>query len=264
MPELHIVQGGIKNGDKKWLENAAKVRLDSKSWIAPKNSNPGDDVVIYIAGYGFFATAKIKSPPKLRSNWLGRTTRYGAALTSIRLIVPAISLGAIARNVPALTWAKYPRSITTPSPDVADIIRDLIHTRRKTGIPDLDDDSLQEANIDELRKVALLSERPTAPSRERKTTYRARSLAIKLYVLRRANGVCEGCEILAPFYKADGSPYLEPHHTSRLADEGPDHPAQVIALCPNCHRRAHYADDAEAFNKSLIRILAGKEGRMKS
>ncbi|MGH9768021.1 MAG: HNH endonuclease [Blastocatellia bacterium] len=67
---------------------------------------------------------------------------------------------------------------------------------------------------------------------------------------------CEGCNDHAPFQKSDGFPYLEPHHTMRLADGGPDHPAHVIAPCPNCHRRAHYAVDAEAFNKSLIKRLS--------
>ena len=47
--------------------------------------------------------------------------------------------------------------------------------------------------------------------------------------------------------KTDGSPYLEPHHITRLADNGPDHPAKVIALCPNCHRKAHSSQDKLVF-----------------
>jgi 5-methylcytosine-specific restriction protein A len=77
--------------------------------------------------------------------------------------------------------------------------------------------------------------------------------------MRRADGRCEGCGATAPFRNADGQDYLEPHHTKRLADEGPDHPAKVIALCPNCHRRAHHSEDAEAFNAMLIRKLRSLE-----
>jgi len=33
----------------------------------------------------------------------------------------------------------------------------------------------------------------------------------------------------------------------------------VIALCPNCHRRAHYAVDAESFNEGLIAWLSQRE-----
>jgi 5-methylcytosine-specific restriction protein A len=158
-----------------------------------------------------------------------------------------------------LTWAIYPRSITTPTPEIASQILKLISERRKTRLPDLDDEALGTANIDELRKVALLSARHSATEKERTVIYRVRSKAIHLYVLNRANGHCEGCNAVAPFRKADGRPYLEPHHTTRLADDGPDHPAKVIGLCPNCHRRAHSAEDAAVFNRSLKRKVARLE-----
>lgn len=256
MAALHIVQGGIDNGDKKHLEKAARNNLSVPSWIVPKSVSIGDEVVIYVSGYGFFATAKIKTLSKPRTDW---KNRYGAGLKFIKLIDPAISIGAIQRHIPKLTWARYPRSITTPPAEVASQIRKLIAERRKTGTPDLDDEALIHANIDELRKIALLSARPSATQKERKLIYRVRSKAIHLYVLSRANGYCEGCNAVAPFRKADGRPYIEPHHTTRLADDGPDHPAKVIGLCPNCHRRAHSSQDAKVFNRSLERKLARLE-----
>jgi hypothetical protein len=253
MKRLHIVQGGLENGDKKWLERAARGKLDSKSWIAPRSAEVGDNIVIYVAGYGFFATAMVKSGSKRRTDW---KNRYGAALTSIKLIKPPISLGIIRRRLPKLTWAKYPRSITTPTPELGIQIRGLIHERRNVGIIDLDDDALAEANIEELRAAAMLSALKSVTQRQREIIERVRSKAIHLYVLVRAHGECEGCEKPAPFLKADGSPYLGPHHTTRLADDGPDHPANVIALCPTCHRRAHYSQGAEGFNRSLKRKAA--------
>jgi 5-methylcytosine-specific restriction protein A len=119
----------------------------------------------------------------------------------------------------------------------------------------LDDDFLAEANIDELRKVAILKARGSLPPKKREAIYRAKSAAIRRYVLLRADGRCEGCSAAAPFLGADGEPFLETHHTTRVADEGSDHPRTVIGICPNCHRRAHYAEDAEIFNASLIRKL---------
>lgn len=60
-------------------------------------------------------------------------------------------------------------------------------------------------------------------------------------VLLRANGVCERCNKKAPFIKASsGQPYLEVHHIIRLADGGNDTVENAIALCPNCHREAHF------------------------
>jgi len=261
MERLHIVQGGIDNGDKKWLETAARKHRESPSWIAPKSAMIGDDVVIYVRGYGFFATARIKSKPMPRSDW---PNRYGAGLKSIRLIEPAISIGTIQRRIPKLTWAIYPRSITTPGPIEATRVQKLISERRKTGLPDLSDDALAESNIDELRRVALLSARSHVAAIARKTFVRARSRAIHLYVLARADGRCEGCKKIAPFFKIDGSAYLEPHHTTRLADDGPDHPAKVIGLCPNWHRRVHHSRDGKAFNQSLVRRLPGLERRSRN
>jgi 5-methylcytosine-specific restriction endonuclease McrA len=258
MKSLRIVQGGIENGDKVLLERLAAEGRSFDRWVAPKDSRPGDDVVIYVVGYGFFATATVTSESRPRDDWPGR---YGAALASFKLIVPPIFLAAIRRHIPGLGWARYPRSITTPTPDVAEQVRELIRRRRKTGIPDLDDDALEEANIDELRRVATMRSRKSTPGRNTKTVYRARSLAIRLYVLRRADGYCEYCEYEAPFYKSDGTPYLEPHHTTRLADDGPDHPSHVIALCPNCHRRAHHAGNAKAFNSELKALLHKLEPR---
>ncbi|WP_196799400.1 HNH endonuclease [Thioalkalivibrio sp. ALMg9] len=64
-------------------------------------------------------------------------------------------------------------------------------------------------------------------------------------VLRRAQGVCESCGEDAPFTKnSDGAPYLEVHHKLPLAEKCPDSVNNAIALCPNCHRKAHYGTSA--------------------
>ncbi len=60
-------------------------------------------------------------------------------------------------------------------------------------------------------------------------------------VLERADGICEECKKPAPFNrKKDNTPYLEVHHIIRLADDGDDSVENAIALCPNCHREAHF------------------------
>ncbi|HDR7378766.1 TPA: HNH endonuclease [Bacillus toyonensis] len=38
----------------------------------------------------------------------------------------------------------------------------------------------------------------------------------------------------------DGTPYLEVHHVVPLATGGEDSVENAVALCQNCHRKAHY------------------------
>lgn len=86
-----------------------------------------------------------------------------------------------------------------------------------------------------------------------------RSKAVKDYVLFRANGVCESCKNPAPFLKKDGSPYLEPHHTTRVSDGGPDHPKHVAAICPACHCEIHHGEHGLAKNIDLQKFILTRE-----
>jgi 5-methylcytosine-specific restriction protein A len=102
-----------------------------------------------------------------------------------------------------------------------------------------------------LRQVAVRPSPRDATPKERTTIERKRSEAVKVYARKRADGFCEHCGKPAPFIDKQGKPYLEPHHIRRLADEGPDHPRWVAALCPNCHQKIHYGQDGNANNEDL-------------
>jgi len=68
-----------------------------------------------------------------------------------------------------------------------------------------------------------------------------RNSDVVIEVLSRADGSCEECKKPAPFArKADGTPYLEVHHRIPLTKRGEDTVENAIALCPNCHRKAHH------------------------
>lgn len=116
--------------------------------------------------------------------------------------------------------------------------------------------TLWNCSMSNLRELAITDSLPDGSQKERKAFVRQRSEAVRVYVLRRANGVCEGCSSPAPFMTSDNRPYLEPHHIRRLADGGPDHPRWVVALCPNCHARVHYGADGNKFNAELIDRLS--------
>lgn len=69
----------------------------------------------------------------------------------------------------------------------------------------------------------------------------ARNADVVAEALARASGVCGVCKQPAPFMKrTDQSPYLEVHHRVPLAMNGEDTIENAVALCPNCHRKAHY------------------------
>jgi 5-methylcytosine-specific restriction protein A len=110
--------------------------------------------------------------------------------------------------------------------------------------------------LSELYQRALASavQNSTARSKSERNIYQ-RSQDVRAYVLARAAGKCEGCEKPAPFKRADGTAYLEPHHMRRVSDGGPDHPQSVIALCPNCHRRVHAGADSAAYNSALVKKI---------
>ncbi|EPY5199263.1 HNH endonuclease [Klebsiella quasipneumoniae] len=77
-----------------------------------------------------------------------------------------------------------------------------------------------------------------------------RSPCVVAEVLLKAEGKCQSCKRDAPFLKEDGTPFLEVHHIEWLSKGGEDSVENAIALCPNCHRQAHYgALELVAVNK---------------
>lgn len=68
-----------------------------------------------------------------------------------------------------------------------------------------------------------------------------RDPTVRAWVLENARGTCELCLNPAPFMGKDTEPFLEVHHVKYLSDEGEDTIENAVALCPNCHREAHYS-----------------------
>lgn len=82
-----------------------------------------------------------------------------------------------------------------------------------------------------------------------------RSPQVRNYVLSRAKGECEWCGTKG-FETRAGSVYLETHHITPLSENGSDAVSNVIALCPNHHREAHFGKDAESFKNELLSVVA--------
>lgn len=81
-----------------------------------------------------------------------------------------------------------------------------------------------------------------------------RSRAIRDAVLARASGVCELCGKRG-FQTAAGTVFLETHHVVPLSENGTDRVENVVAICPNDHREAHYGRDAGLIKEQLLAIL---------
>jgi 5-methylcytosine-specific restriction enzyme A len=155
--------------------------------------------------------------------------------------------------------------VTFDAPDTHKIMRKSIlfelaplEAFSSTAEEDLSETTVQDLmkdSLDELHRKALADSADHRTPVERRALVRMRSRAVRLYVLQRANGKCEGCGAAAPFTTVNGSPYLEPHHIRRLTDGGPDDPRWVAGICPNCHRRAHYSRDAAEYNTKLAEVV---------
>lgn len=87
-----------------------------------------------------------------------------------------------------------------------------------------------------------------------------RDAKVRKQVLKRAKGVCEDCD-QPGFLKPNGTRYLETHHVISLSEQGADKPHNVIALCANDHRRAHFGKNwAELQGKYLAKLEKYRTG----
>ncbi|GAA1167028.1 hypothetical protein GCM10009654_25030 [Streptomyces hebeiensis] len=85
--------------------------------------------------------------------------------------------------------------------------------------------------------VALREEFVRGRRRERVVRDPVRSGWARKAVLLRSEGLCENpkCTGQPDDVTDGGEPILEVDHIVEIARGGPDHPSQMIALCPNCH-----------------------------
>lgn len=105
-----------------------------------------------------------------------------------------------------------------------------------------------------LAYVDQFSEPAAVAAREATVLVRDRSAAVRASVLVRSQGCCEFCA-RPGFLTAAGSIYLETHHVVPLSEDGPDHESNVVALCPEDHRRAHYGAERLAMAERLHALL---------
>lgn len=110
-----------------------------------------------------------------------------------------------------------------------------------------------------LRKLAYEVAVENVQTRASTSVQPKRDPKIRSYALERSKGFCEACGDEAPFFSKNGDPYLEVHHITALSDGGADHPLNVAAICPNCHRRTEKSDDRDEYNELIRKKIISKE-----
>ena len=99
----------------------------------------------------------------------------------------------------------------------------------------------KEALSDTDARRARLAKAPKQPQAvAATTTLYVRNPDVVAEVLYLASGRCNRCRQDAPFLRRDGTPYLEVHHIVPLSHGGIDAVENAEAVCPNCHRKAHF------------------------
>lgn len=73
----------------------------------------------------------------------------------------------------------------------------------------------------------------------------SRNPLLKEIIKRKADGRCQLCEMQAPFNDKYGNPFFEVHHIDFLSEGGADELDNMVALCPNCHRKVHCLPNEE-------------------
>ncbi|WP_298468977.1 HNH endonuclease signature motif containing protein [uncultured Psychrobacillus sp.] len=111
----------------------------------------------------------------------------------------------------------------------------------------------------QLKQDLLKEQSKDIDNQNRKTAQKSvfiRSVYIKEFAKKVAQGVCQLCENPAPFRNKIGEPFLEVHHIHYLSRGGSDCLENVIALCPNCHRKTHILESKEDLNIMEEKALA--------
>ena len=118
-----------------------------------------------------------------------------------------------------------------------------------------EDRALSQLSSRELERRSKISRRERRPKTVETTVY-YRDPYLKELIKRIAEGKCQFCGADAPFLDRNHEPYLEEHHIKRLADGGTDTIDNIVAICPNCHRRMHVLNREEDILK--LRFIAEK------
>jgi 5-methylcytosine-specific restriction endonuclease McrA len=100
----------------------------------------------------------------------------------------------------------------------------------------------------------------SSPRRTRSENGYTRNAKVRATVLKFAAGRCECCREIGLLTES-GEHYLETHHVVGVGERGPDAEANIVALCPLCHRKAHFSADKIGIEMRLLEALRRRNRR---
>lgn len=136
-----------------------------------------------------------------------------------------------------------------------------VHSYDDNGNCKIVRDKSQQEFVDQFTLIDTDIE-PPSKAESTASAYR-RSRVVREQVLLRAQGYCEYCNAKG-FITKVGSVYLESHHIIPLSEGGDDDLKNVIALCPNHHREAHYSAEALQLRNAFFQKIERKSSWVES
>lgn len=139
----------------------------------------------------------------------------------------------------------------TISNSILDIDKNALQNEQDFN-KDLDEKIIKSINDTDKERLKRLKKSKKKPETINISATRfIRNPDVIAQILSDSKGKCECCN-KTPFYKENDEPYLEVHHIIPLSQNGEDSCQNTVALCPNCHKRAHFGKDKEDIKNFLL------------
>lgn len=99
------------------------------NWYVPKTAEVDDQLAIYLHGQGIIASGTIAQPP-IKADKAGY---YASDLKDVSWVTPPMTLNDMRSRFPNWNWPTYPRSYTTPPPEIQTSLESFIDSRKNNS-----------------------------------------------------------------------------------------------------------------------------------
>lgn len=265
--EKQVVEKYLKINDSLYENNKISLwgvipgKRNTKTW----SNFMSNDIVIFVPSKSSLIATEILATDQSKglARELWGTNKDGKTW---ELIFFVRIIGRIKKDKrPFLTELGYPetdnleanREITSKLNDKYQSIGDFLDQNLESYISyvsvssDIDEEAIETVIPDNLSKAERLEHLKELANKALEDTSRKyitvdgrkimrKSILVKL-VKERDDNKCQSCGFT--FKKKNGENYVEVAHMRGLAEGGPDHPDNMVALCPNCHKKLDMGDE---------------------